>query len=419
MASNSILARAFLSRIVLVLTLVLAEVGLSLAWVWRRIVFRRRRPKRCLGHEIAVLGNFHNPGWCNAHLRPIANARTVKRIYVVSDEVAFQHPRMTAVCAESPPSSIFASSIRRTYALYRVLKTKTICTIVAYHVMPNVLISLVLARIFSCRVVYQMTSGPAQIEGGGYKCGNPIQCRLHWKSWLLERWLMRMVSMCDSLVVRGTTASHYLDSKNIGKPVSIVTGAIDTDRFSPRRSSHVYDLVCVSRLVPGKGLERLIEVIRHLDRQDRTTSLALVGDGPMRRHLLDLTERYQLSSRVTFLGRQSDVESVLNKAKMFILLSKSEGVSIAMLEAMSCGIPVLVTRVGDLSDFVKHRQTGFLVEPDATPKELASIVLEILTSKHTASLVGENAREAILARTSLDKIERRWDRVFEHQSAEI
>lgn len=133
--------------------------------------------------------------------------------------------------------------------------------------------------------------------------------------------------------------------------------------LNPRSEQFVFITVC--RLVPVKNLKNLVRAFQQLALQIGAGRLKLhiVGDGPEKADLIHLCEDLNLSGSVRFLGYQNDVASFLQEADAFVLPSFSEGFSIAIVEAMLCGLPTIVTKIGGPSEIVREGKTGFLINP--------------------------------------------------------
>ncbi|MDX8381754.1 MAG: glycosyltransferase [Ghiorsea sp.] len=112
-----------------------------------------------------------------------------------------------------------------------------------------------------------------------------------------------------------------------------------------------WDVVSVGRLVPIKGMERLIAAWSVVVQSKSKAMLALVGDGEEKRSLEKLASRYNIIPNVTFLG-WSDPLPELSKAKTFALLSHNEGMGRAVVEAMAAGLPCVVSDVCGLRELV-------------------------------------------------------------------
>lgn len=94
-----------------------------------------------------------------------------------------------------------------------------------------------------------------------------------------------------------------------------------------------------------------------------------------------------------------------------MLLSPNEGMSIAMLEAMAAGLPVVVNDVGDLADLVIDGESGYLV-PGGDVTRAASLAAELLADQGRRERLGRRARELILERASVAAVAKRWSEIL-------
>jgi glycosyltransferase involved in cell wall biosynthesis len=142
--------------------------------------------------------------------------------------------------------------------------------------------------------------------------------------------------------------------------------------------------ICVARLDPQKGIDVLIQA---LARMGVTTEARfwLVGDGPLAA-TLERSARRLPEGRVLFLGRRDDVPALLAASDIFVLPSRAETLSLALIEAMAAGLPCVVTDVGDAGRLVADGVSGFLVPPDDAGALEAGL---------TAALADRNLREAM------------------------
>ena len=98
-----------------------------------------------------------------------------------------------------------------------------------------------------------------------------------------------------------------------------------------------------------------------------------------------------LAGRVHFLGQRRDIPDLLSALDIFVLPSHSEGVSLALLEAMAAGLPVIATAVGGLPEVVTDGENGLLIPPK-DPEALAQALARLLADPALAKKLGENAR---------------------------
>lgn len=122
---------------------------------------------------------------------------------------------------------------------------------------------------------------------------------------------------------------------------------------------------CVGRLNPvQKGQDTLLEAFAAAQWRQRDWRLAFVGRGICRGYLEDLVHHYGLTDRVVFSGFQDSMVDVWSQNELLLLPSREEGMPIAVMEAMYCGRPCLVTDVGDNRRFVRQSETGFVARSD-------------------------------------------------------
>ena len=201
---------------------------------------------------------------------------------------------------------------------------------------------------------------------------------------------------------------------------SVIPNGIEVARFAGGSASlsgqippNATVIGMVGRLAAEKGFDRVIRVAPHLLKRFPQTCLVLVGEGPNREELMQLTERLGVKSRVLFAGRREDMPDVYRSFDMMVLPSLNEGMSMTVLEAMAAGVPVVASRVGGMPDFVDHGRTGLLVEPDDTEGTkdaietlLGSTELRLRLSQAAQEWVASNASVAITANRYLSYYEK-------------
>lgn len=149
----------------------------------------------------------------------------------------------------------------------------------------------------------------------------------------------------------------------------------------------------VGRLVKEKGLDRLLRVWASLPGHE-TMLLLIVGDGPVREDLEAQTRNLRLLSSVRFVGHQADVSKFYSIADLFVLPSRTEGMSNSLLEAMAAGLPVVASNVGGNKDVIKDQQSGFLVDWEDTTL-CAGMLLTLLSDTELRLRMGNAARKQV------------------------
>jgi glycosyltransferase involved in cell wall biosynthesis len=120
-------------------------------------------------------------------------------------------------------------------------------------------------------------------------------------------------------------------------------------------------VLAVSRLIARKGLDTMIKAFGRL--HDEHLSLDIAGDGPSRERLTKLAKSCGVADRVRFHGfvDRAGLASLYKQADIFVLASMTESCSMALLEAMGAGLPIIATRVGGTTELVDHDSNGLLV----------------------------------------------------------
>ncbi len=121
-------------------------------------------------------------------------------------------------------------------------------------------------------------------------------------------------------------------------------------------------LICVGTLIPRKGYDILLPALAPLLQSHPLRHFLIVGDGPDKSDLHSLVESLGISRSVHFLGLRNDVPELLADADLFVLASRAEGLTLAVVEAMAAELPVVVTDVGGHREVVSP-ETGWIVPP--------------------------------------------------------
>jgi glycosyltransferase involved in cell wall biosynthesis len=221
---------------------------------------------------------------------------------------------------------------------------------------------------------------------------------------LIHRFVAISDDIADLLRAQGVPEDRIVRIRN----------GIDTDRFQPvspeerctlrKQRSLPLDqpvAVFVGRLHAVKQVDVLLRAWANID----CGHLAIVGDGEQRPMLEQLTRELGLESRVTFAGMVNDVDSWVGAADVFVLPSASEGLSVALLEAMSTGVVPVATAVGGAVDLIQDGVTGYLVQPGDVD-ELASALGKALVAPQWRTKAASLSRESIVRQFDLGIVAR-------------
>ena len=194
-----------------------------------------------------------------------------------------------------------------------------------------------------------------------------------------------------------------------------IPNGVEVDAFETRLDYTLgtpAKLLFVGRLHPQKCLDSLIRAFgKLLPSIDRPLRLQLLGDGPTERQLRDLAADLGLADKIDFLGTTDDVQQFLRQADVFVLPSRAEGLSNALLEAMSCGLPVVATRIPGNLDAITDNTSGLLCEVN-DPDSLAAALNRLLVDESLRARLGSGARERVQERYSLPSVAERYAELY-------
>jgi len=198
----------------------------------------------------------------------------------------------------------------------------------------------------------------------------------------------------------------------------MIPNGVDTDKFYPRDRKQcrrelgwpedevLIGTVC--RLDSVKNLDKFIEAFVE---EVLPFKVAIVGDGPERENLERIIITRKVQDRVRMLGHREDVSLLLNGFDAFFLPSQSEGLSNVILEAMSCGIPVVAFHVGGNPELIDDGKGGYLV-PYGDFRNFIDALLHTITPMGTAAAMGHYNRHKVMDVFSIHKMVERYSDLY-------
>jgi glycosyltransferase involved in cell wall biosynthesis len=374
---------------------------------------RRRRPLSPGGCDILVTGTFYADNWVRSHLHPLSRSSECRRIRVVS---TYPVPPIDKVEVVAPPRWLVrtAGSVGARLATFAWVAVRSRPDVVAgFHLLLNGLAAALVARLSGARAAYFCVGGPAETAGGGLYGDNRLFAMLPAEDAVIEQRLHAAIDAFDFAIAMGSGAVRYYREQGIRTPFYIVAGGIDGRRFEQTETPPTVDVVFTGRLAPVKRVDLLLRAFARVRESLPGVTAVIVGDGELRRELEQLSADLGLSAAVSFVGHQKDVAAWLTRAKVFVLPSDSEGLSLALMEAMRCGLPAVVSRTGDLDDLVEDGVNGYLVSA-RTPDAFAEPIAALLADADRRTRFGAAARRAA-GRYDVEPVARLWDGILAHE----
>lgn len=199
------------------------------------------------------------------------------------------------------------------------------------------------------------------------------------------------------------------------KEIGIICNGVDIEKFHPLqlndkeiRSSEI-NLLFVSRLIERKGLQHIIPIMNYMqEKTDKQIKLTIVGDGPYRKKLEDLVIENNCEQLVNFVGQKDkkDLLPYYQNADLFILPSKKEGMPNVVLEAMACGLPVVMTPCEGSRELIKDN--GYIVEIE----NISDKIIELCNDEALRKKMADNSLKCIYQDFQWEMVAHKYINIF-------
>lgn len=293
---------------------------------------------------------------------------------------------------------------RLVWDLYRLLRRER-PHIVHTHAWGTLVEGLVAARLARVPVVIHGEHGTLQLRG--------YQSRIQRSMWGRTD---RVLSVSLRLAERMAAVTGFPHER-----ITTIQNGVDCSRFSPAlreaaraelglaRESVV--IGTAGRLVPVKDHGNLIDALVILRQRGWRFTALIAGDGPLGALLESRIAAHNLTSDVRLLGQRTDIERVFAALDVFVLPSKSEGMSNTILEAMASGAPVVATRVGAADELVEDGRTGLLV-PRENAGALSAALMRLVEDPALRRQMGSAGRLKAETEFSLARMVRTYETFY-------
>ena len=340
-------------------------------------------------------------------IEPLIASELVEQIYLVR-RIRFRAPKV--VCY-SPPGwmgkTVLLSELYRLAAVPYLCSTEDIHTLIGVGLPPHGMYVALAARLFR-KPFIQIITGMNQLT---------FLERLPFGQKLLSFAIHRASSCC----VRGENMGAYIEMKGVpARDIFIAPNVFEFPEISPEPLLPEFHIVTVASLTPVKRLDILLHAAAKLREQHEQLRVAIVGGalGSERetKRLISLSHELGLQQTVLFAGRvdHDNVVDYLNRSRVFVMTSESEGLPMAMIEAMSCGLPCVVPDVGDIAAVARHEHNALVVAPGDIDGFVSAISC-LLGDENLYARLRHGAlqlREEKAFEYSLDNVRRIWDQVL-------
>jgi glycosyltransferase involved in cell wall biosynthesis len=200
----------------------------------------------------------------------------------------------------------------------------------------------------------------------------------------------------------------------LGRESVVIHHGVDTQRFAPGPvarakmreilvlSTNALVLVTAAALEERKGVQWVLRALPKIVEQFPETIYLVVGDGPHRAALEQLTNDLHVADHVRFLGAQADVTPYLQTADVSLILARGEASSLTALESLACGVPVIAARQPPFGELIESAYGIMVDECDASA--VSTAILDLLTDPQRRQAMGDAGRARILADFTWERV---------------
>jgi len=230
-----------------------------------------------------------------------------------------------------------------------------------------------------------------------------------------QRYMKILISDSSSFVAVSEDVKNYMINQSCGftkENTTTITNAVDIDHVAARQLSRVearnelgvpkqvFVFGLVARLVPVKGHSYLLKAFGSLFEEYPQARIVIIGDGRIKLKLKALVDKLKIKEKATFVGQKSDASRYMKAFDVFFFLSLSEGMPLAMQEAMCAGIPVVGSKIPALASLVEGAE-GHCFEPKDSVS--LALVMRLYLDKPRSELdaLGESAYQYVRDRHSI------------------
>ena len=210
------------------------------------------------------------------------------------------------------------------------------------------------------------------------------------------------IKKSDIVVTPSKHLKNFILNLGFKNKIEIINNGV----FIPEENTNIFtndqiNITIVSRLVSHKNIEKIIKAISDLN--SPLINLNIIGDGPELNQLQKISLESNNKDNIIFHGKliRDDINHIFLKSDIYIQASNYEGLPHSLLEAMSYGIPVLCTPVGECKEILGNEDRGYILDLPVSKNNIKSKISEIIGEKNIANKKGERGKDFIKEKYNL------------------
>ena len=331
-------------------------------------------------------------------IKPLADIRYISKVDVFRDYESLPHEKIEYHKPLFGRIGLLGQLLKL-FAMLKIIKNDNKLVIGIYEI-PHGLLAFLIGKLRRIPIVISIVGNP------GYKV---------IRKGIRKKITYFMYNRISAITVMGTHSRNYLIKDGIiSKNIFILTGPIDIGYFREIPSiDKKYDIISIGRLSPEKELLNLIEIASLIKKTHPKIKIGIAGDGPEKIRLEEEICRLKLNNNIDMVGYLNGPVEFYNSGKVFVLNSSTEGLPHTILEAMACGVPCVVSNVGDIGDLVKDEWTGYLIEDYNDINKYVEVIEKLLEFGDNKKIT-QRARKCIEKHYTYENTRILWENIINH-----
>jgi len=325
-------------------------------------------------------------------ISPVLDTEYVENIYLIRhSKISFTHNKLKQYSVPKLLSRILLlREVSRIFIAIYILLTKKIDFVMGIHIVMHCVYAYFLSKIFFKKYIFLIIESPQKYNG--------------------NKFITKMLKGASLIGVRGENSKKYL----VNQGVSEEKFFCPPNEFEiPKKGEFqkMYDLIYIGNFVDQKDLPLWVNTVSKIKEIKSDIHAIMLGDGTLFKEIEEMIKKLGLEENIELVGRQSDVNTYLEKSKVHLMTSKSEGFPMVVMEAMSLGVPSVLPNVGDISDIVVNGENGYMIN-SRIPNEYAEKVMLLLEDGRIYEKISTNGLETIKKmekEMSHDSIVKLWE----------
>jgi glycosyltransferase involved in cell wall biosynthesis len=332
-------------------------------------------------------------------IQQIASLKTVDKVFVFRDEKSLVADKITYIVSKNRRFSKINFIIRfMQMVLFAKYKPKIF---IGIYEIPHGLLAMLAGKVRNIPSVVSIIGNPAytKIRKG---------FRLSLTMWILKN--------CNYVTVTGNNSRKYLIQQGIPeKKIFVLPNTLDFTIFRKIGLNKEYDIVSLGRISEEKHIEIIVKIVEELKAKIPNIKAAIGGNGPQKEMIINLVKQLKLDNNIDVCGFIPDEEliSFFNKGKIFVLTSETEGFPRTIIQAAACGLPVVASNVGDITDVIDQGINGFLVNEYSNIKEFSSRVFQLLNDDELYKKFSTNLEINVKQQFITENASKVWQNIFD------